>query len=103
MTCIVLVLLFCIGEPRTFLIHSCLLPPLLLDVYVFGVGSGVNTDNINELASKKPGETHSFKLKDGIELQEAFESMIGNESPHFNYFCTFVTVGKLSVSFFALL
>lgn len=47
-----------------------------LDVYVFGVGSGVNTDNINELASKKPGETHSFKLKDGIELQEAFESMI---------------------------
>ncbi|KAJ6653465.1 hypothetical protein lerEdw1_009219 [Lerista edwardsae] len=47
-----------------------------LDVYVFGVGNAVNTDNINELASKKPGEMHSFKLKDVSDLQEAFESMI---------------------------
>ncbi|XP_053149359.1 complement factor B [Hemicordylus capensis] len=47
-----------------------------LDVYVFGVGSLVNTDNMNELASKKTGETHSFKLKDIKDLQEAFDNMI---------------------------
>lgn len=65
-----------------FLTHLCLPPPWFLDVYVFGVGNAVNTDNINELASKKPGEMHSFKLKDVTDLQEAFESMIGNVNQH---------------------
>lgn len=47
-----------------------------LDVYVFSVGSQVNVDNINELASQKPGEKHAFKIKDYDELQAAFDEMI---------------------------
>ncbi|KAF7236123.1 Complement factor B [Varanus komodoensis] len=47
-----------------------------LDVYVFGVGKLVNMANMNDLASRKPGETHIFKLKDYNDVREAFEAMI---------------------------
>ncbi|KAM6472546.1 complement factor B-like isoform 2-T2 [Liasis olivaceus] len=47
-----------------------------LDVYAFGVGSMVNMQNMNALASDKPKERHFFKLKDFPDLQEAFDKMI---------------------------
>uniref|UniRef100_A0A8C6VJ57 Complement factor B n=1 Tax=Naja naja TaxID=35670 RepID=A0A8C6VJ57_NAJNA len=49
-----------------------------LDVYVFGNGHDVNTEVINELASHKPSERHSFILKDLDELKEVLEKSLGN-------------------------
>ncbi|KAG8127650.1 putative Complement factor B protein, partial [Naja naja] len=46
-----------------------------LDVYVFAVGE-INEKTMNDLASKKPGEKHFFKLRDITDLQEAFDDMI---------------------------
>uniref|UniRef100_A0A8C5RGE2 Complement factor B n=1 Tax=Laticauda laticaudata TaxID=8630 RepID=A0A8C5RGE2_LATLA len=46
-----------------------------LDVYVFAVGE-VNEKTMNDLASKKPGEKHFFKIKDIKDLQETFDQMI---------------------------
>ncbi|XP_007444152.2 complement factor B-like [Python bivittatus] len=50
-----------------------------LDIYVFGHGHIVNTETINELASHKPNERHSFILKDLDELQEALEEKMGED------------------------
>ncbi|KAG8127651.1 putative Complement factor B protein, partial [Naja naja] len=47
-----------------------------LDVYVFGNGHDVNTEVINELASHKPSERHSFILKDLDELKEVLEKSL---------------------------
>nr|XP_028573449.1 complement factor B [Podarcis muralis] len=47
-----------------------------LDVYIFGIGSMVAIENVNALASQKPGERHVFKLKDYDEVRDAFEEMI---------------------------
>uniref|UniRef100_A0ACB8EFL2 Uncharacterized protein n=1 Tax=Sphaerodactylus townsendi TaxID=933632 RepID=A0ACB8EFL2_9SAUR len=47
-----------------------------LDVYVFGVGDLINIENVNELASKKTGEKHVFKLQDMEAMQKAFDEMI---------------------------
>lgn len=47
-----------------------------LDVYVFGIGEMVNTDKVNELASKKPNEKHVFKLEALEAMQKAFDDMI---------------------------
>ncbi|XP_060126972.1 uncharacterized protein LOC118080127 [Zootoca vivipara] len=47
-----------------------------LDVYIFGIGTMVAIENVNALASQKPGERHVFKLKDYDEVRDAFEEMI---------------------------
>ncbi|XP_054834375.1 complement factor B [Eublepharis macularius] len=54
-----------------------------LDVYVFGIGNLVNIEKVNELASKKNGEQHIFKLKEIEDLQKAFDEMI-DESEAFS-------------------
>ncbi|KAM3848851.1 complement factor B-like isoform 2-T2 [Vipera latastei] len=52
-----------------------------LDIYVFGNGQNINIEVINELASHKPSERHSFILKDLAELKEIFqESLDDGES-----------------------
>ncbi|KAG7267479.1 hypothetical protein CRUP_023133 [Coryphaenoides rupestris] len=48
----------------------------LLDVYVFGIGKGVNKHQLNEMASNKQKEKHVFILKDHKALGEVFNSMI---------------------------
>eukprot|EP00064_Thunnus_orientalis_P000310 superscaffoldBa00000015_g310 len=52
----------------------------LLDVYVFGIGSKVNKDELNSLASNKRGEEHLFILKDYEVLGDVFNSIISDES-----------------------
>lgn len=47
-----------------------------LDVYVFGLSDDVSDEEINGLASKKPKETHVFKVKDIDDLQKTFDEMI---------------------------
>ncbi|XP_054834377.1 complement C2 isoform X2 [Eublepharis macularius] len=48
-----------------------------LDIYVFGVGNlDVDWDAMNELASKKAGERHVFKVADPQELKKAFEDVL---------------------------
>ncbi|XP_015260945.1 PREDICTED: complement C2-like [Gekko japonicus] len=48
-----------------------------LDIYVFGVGNlDVDWDGMNEVASKKAGEKHVFKMKDSMELKKAFEDVL---------------------------
>ncbi|XP_069491106.1 complement factor B [Ambystoma mexicanum] len=51
-----------------------------LDVYVFGISEDVNDEEINGLASKKPGEKHVFKVADIRELQPVFDAMIDEEA-----------------------
>lgn len=46
------------------------------DVYVFGIGDQVKKDQLNDLASKKRGETHVFILKDFQSLGEVFNNII---------------------------
>ncbi|XP_069771714.1 uncharacterized protein [Narcine bancroftii] len=46
-----------------------------LDVYVFGLGSDVNKDEINSIASKKNNEKHVFLLQKG-EIHTVFDSML---------------------------
>uniref|UniRef100_A0A3Q3X9T3 C3/C5 convertase n=1 Tax=Mola mola TaxID=94237 RepID=A0A3Q3X9T3_MOLML len=52
----------------------------LLDVYVFGIGDQVKKDQLNDLASKKRGETHVFILKDFQSLGEVFNNIISDKS-----------------------
>ncbi|XP_037534007.1 complement C2 [Nematolebias whitei] len=52
----------------------------MLDVYVFGIGTTVNKEELNSLASKKRGETHFFVLKDYEKLGEVFNSIISDSS-----------------------
>uniref|UniRef100_G3W3U5 Complement factor B n=1 Tax=Sarcophilus harrisii TaxID=9305 RepID=G3W3U5_SARHA len=47
-----------------------------LDVYVFGIGPLVDQEKINDLASKKDGERHVFKVKDMEDLEHVFSLMI---------------------------
>uniref|UniRef100_A0A8C5MV62 Complement factor B n=1 Tax=Leptobrachium leishanense TaxID=445787 RepID=A0A8C5MV62_9ANUR len=47
-----------------------------LDVYVFGLGSDIDQSELNDLASKKDREQHSFHLKDVNSMKEAFDNMI---------------------------
>ncbi|XP_067320852.1 uncharacterized protein [Anolis sagrei] len=48
-----------------------------LDIYVFGVGNlDVDWSAMNEIASKKPGEKHAFKLENLETLKEAFEDIL---------------------------
>ncbi|ETE62513.1 hypothetical protein L345_11729 [Ophiophagus hannah] len=50
-----------------------------LDIYVFGNGHDISMEAINELASHKPNERHSFILKDLDELQEVLEKSLDND------------------------
>lgn len=52
----------------------------MLDVYVFGIGEDVKKSQLNELASKKRGETHVFTLKDYQTLGRVFNSIISDKS-----------------------
>ncbi|XP_056302316.1 complement component bfb [Danio aesculapii] len=47
-----------------------------LDLYVFGVGTDVNTEDLNGLVSEKENERHFFKLRDLNEVQKTFDSML---------------------------
>ncbi|XP_078502033.1 complement factor B-like [Lissotriton helveticus] len=51
-----------------------------LDVYVFGLSDDVSDEEINGLASKKPRETHVFKVKDIDDLQKTFDAMIDEDA-----------------------
>ncbi|KAJ0063429.1 hypothetical protein NL108_002643, partial [Boleophthalmus pectinirostris] len=52
----------------------------LLDVYVFGIGSKVNKNELNSLASKKRGEEHLFILKDYDHLGEVFNMIVSDKT-----------------------
>lgn len=52
----------------------------LLDVYVFGIGSKVNKDELNAVASKKRGEKHIFLLKKYSDLGEVFNNIITDKT-----------------------
>nr|AAI70192.1 Complement factor B [Xenopus laevis] len=47
-----------------------------LDVYVFGLGSDIDQPEINELASKKDKEVHTFHLENVNKMKEFFELML---------------------------
>ncbi|KAM9323893.1 complement factor B-like [Gastrophryne carolinensis] len=47
-----------------------------LDIYVFGLTKEINDDEINDIASKKPKETHVFKMQNITQLKEAFDKII---------------------------
>ncbi|NP_001081234.1 complement factor B precursor [Xenopus laevis] len=47
-----------------------------LDVYVFGLGSDIDQPEINDLASKKEKEVHTFHLQNVEKMKEFFELMI---------------------------
>ncbi|KAE8585299.1 hypothetical protein XENTR_v10021270 [Xenopus tropicalis] len=47
-----------------------------LDVYVFGLGSDIDQPEINDLASKKDKEVHTFHLENVDKMKEFFELMI---------------------------
>uniref|UniRef100_A0A7N5J8X0 Complement factor B n=1 Tax=Ailuropoda melanoleuca TaxID=9646 RepID=A0A7N5J8X0_AILME len=49
-----------------------------LDIFIFGSGNIINIETINELASHKPNERHSFLFKDLDDAQEAFQESIGD-------------------------
>lgn len=48
-----------------------------LDIYVFGVGNEIFDEDIQPLVTKRDNEHHYFKLKDGAELEETFDKIIG--------------------------
>uniref|UniRef100_A0A8C5MSS2 Complement factor B n=1 Tax=Leptobrachium leishanense TaxID=445787 RepID=A0A8C5MSS2_9ANUR len=47
-----------------------------LDVYVFGLGRGIDVNDVNDLASKKNGEVHAYLLNKIDTMKNAFDSMI---------------------------
>ncbi|XP_069800097.1 complement factor B-like isoform X1 [Dendropsophus ebraccatus] len=47
-----------------------------LDIYVFGLGNDVSDIEINDIASKKAGETHTFKMGNINDMKEAFYKML---------------------------
>ncbi|XP_051960520.1 complement factor B-like [Xyrauchen texanus] len=47
-----------------------------LDMYVFGMGDEVNSEDINDLKTDRGNEKFFFKLKDLESLEETFDSMI---------------------------
>ncbi|KAI2651277.1 Complement factor B [Labeo rohita] len=47
-----------------------------LDLYLFGVGTDVNQEDINDLVSQRDQEKFFFKLKDLTTVQEMFDDMI---------------------------
>ncbi|KAJ8256548.1 hypothetical protein COCON_G00187000 [Conger conger] len=52
----------------------------LLDIYVFGVGDGVNMKELNALTSKKRDEQHIFILRDYNDLGKVFDKMISDSA-----------------------
>ncbi|XP_013881466.1 complement C2 [Austrofundulus limnaeus] len=52
----------------------------MLDVYVFGVGSKVNKEELNSLASKKRYEKHFFVLETYEKLGDVFNQIISDSS-----------------------
>ena len=50
---------------------------VFLDIYVFGVGREIFDEDIQALVTKRDNEDHYFKLKDGTELEETFDKIIG--------------------------
>ncbi|XP_029441799.1 complement factor B [Rhinatrema bivittatum] len=57
-----------------------------LDIYAFGIGNlVVDREELNDIASKKPGENHVFVMEDPNSLKEAFEEML--EFPDFGDMC----------------
>ncbi|XP_018411326.1 PREDICTED: complement factor B-like [Nanorana parkeri] len=53
-----------------------------LDIYVFGLGDDVSEDEINDIASKKDGEKHVFKMESIDDLKKSFDKII-NEAEAF--------------------
>ncbi|TFJ95963.1 molybdopterin synthase subunit MoaE [Platysternon megacephalum] len=52
-----------------------------LDIYAFGIGTlEVDWDGLNEIASKKEGERHAFKMDSSQNLKAAFEDVLGAET-----------------------
>ncbi|XP_063794194.1 complement factor B-like [Pseudophryne corroboree] len=46
-----------------------------LDIYVFGLGDVSHTE-VNDIASKKPGERHSFRMENVDDMKKAFTDII---------------------------
>ncbi|XP_067416358.1 complement C2 [Emydura macquarii macquarii] len=52
-----------------------------LDIYAFGIGTQeVDWDGLNEIASKKEGERHAFKMNSSEVLKAAFEDVLDPKS-----------------------
>ncbi|XP_075178579.1 complement factor B-like [Anomaloglossus baeobatrachus] len=47
-----------------------------LDVYVFGLGSDISEEEINDIASKKDNEKHVFRMENILDMKKAFEIML---------------------------
>ncbi|KAM8952764.1 complement factor B-like [Pelodytes ibericus] len=47
-----------------------------LDIYVFGLGDDISQTEINDIASKKPHEDHTFHLQNIDEMKKAFDKII---------------------------
>nr|XP_033773127.1 complement C2-like isoform X2 [Geotrypetes seraphini] len=57
-----------------------------LDVYAFGIGNlDVDRTELNDIASKKPGENHVFVMEDPESLKASFEDML--DFPDFGDMC----------------
>uniref|UniRef100_A0A674JFG1 Complement C2 n=1 Tax=Terrapene triunguis TaxID=2587831 RepID=A0A674JFG1_9SAUR len=54
-----------------------------LDIYAFGIGTQeVDWDGLNEIASKKEGERHAFKMDSSQNLKAAFEDVLDTKNIH---------------------
>nr|XP_032644906.1 complement C2-like [Chelonoidis abingdonii] len=54
-----------------------------LDIYAFGIGTlEVDWDGLNEIASKKEGERHAFKMDSSQNLKAAFEDVLDPKNIH---------------------
>ncbi|KAM9119675.1 complement C2-like [Pangshura tecta] len=54
-----------------------------LDIYAFGIGTlDVDWDGLNEIASKKEGERHAFKMDSSQNLKAAFEDVLDTRNIH---------------------
>ncbi|XP_030053180.1 complement C2 [Microcaecilia unicolor] len=57
-----------------------------LDIYAFGIGNlDVDRAELNDIASKKPGENHVFVMEDPDSLKASFEDML--DFPDFGDMC----------------
>uniref|UniRef100_H3A2N3 C3/C5 convertase n=1 Tax=Latimeria chalumnae TaxID=7897 RepID=H3A2N3_LATCH len=50
------------------------------DIYTFGVGADIDEIELNNLASKKDGERHSFLLETYKDLEELFDQIVDEEN-----------------------
>ncbi|NP_001116166.2 complement C2 L homeolog precursor [Xenopus laevis] len=56
-----------------------------LDVYTFGIGPEVDMADLSEMASKKDGETHVFRMESANEMKTVFQKIV--DIKHYGEMC----------------